>query len=61
MQPWLSTVAAQLPFHALAVHSDQLDKIREEEVGTSENLFTDSVYNYTVHFNSTLYISLVKR
>ena len=32
MQPWLSTVAAQLPFHALAVHSEQLDKIREEEV-----------------------------
>jgi len=31
VQPWLSTVAAQLPFHALAVHSDQLDKIREEE------------------------------
>ena len=39
VQPWLSTVANQLPFHALAVHSEQLDKIREEEVRIQPTFF----------------------
>ena len=39
VQPWLSTVANQLPFHALAVHSEQLDKIREEEVRFNQLFF----------------------
>ena len=38
MRPWLSTVAHQLPFHAIAVHSEQLDKIREEEVGSGKGI-----------------------
>ena len=38
VRPWLSTVAHQLPFHAIAVHSEQLDKIREEEVGSGKGI-----------------------
>ena len=38
VRPWLSTVAHQLPFHAIAVHSEQLDKIREEEVGSGKDI-----------------------
>merc|ERR1711994_949497 len=51
MGPWLSTVAHQLPFHAIAVHSEQLDKIREEEARLEQENQNPITFEWLVRNN----------
>jgi len=51
VRPWLSTVAHQLPFHAIAVHSEQLDKIREEEARLEQENQNPITFEWLVRNN----------